>query len=75
MLRHERRWRIVFYKRGKMPHGRVVDIEIERFENARAIYSGGVLQDSHSRLRFETEDRRELMSAELLLLRLRLEVL
>ncbi len=45
-----------------MPDGRVVDIEVERFENARDIYSGGVLQDSHGRLRFETEYRREVLS-------------
>jgi len=51
-----------FYKREKMPDDRVVDIEIERFENARGIYSGGVLQDSHGRLRFETEDRHEVLS-------------
>jgi len=62
MLQHEKRWRIIFYKREKMPDGRVVDIEIERFENARGIYSGGVLQDSHGRLRFETEDRHEVLS-------------
>jgi hypothetical protein len=50
----ERTWRITLYKRELQPDGRVADVEIESFEDARARQPSGDIRDSNGRLSFLT---------------------
>jgi hypothetical protein len=58
----ERTWRITLYKRELQPDGRVADVEIETFDEARAKVSSGDIRDSHGRLVFVTAQGKEVLS-------------
>lgn len=58
----ERRWKIILYKRELQPDGRVADVEIESFEDARPKQSSGEIHDSHGRLSFLTAKGKEILT-------------
>lgn len=58
----ERKWRITLYKRELQADGRVADIEIESFDEARAKQPSGDIHDSHGRLSFLTGNGKEILT-------------
>lgn len=58
----ERRWKITLYKRELQADGRVADVEVESFEEARAKQSSGDIHDSHGRLSFLTANGKEILT-------------
>lgn len=58
----ERNWKITLYKRELQTDGRVVDIEIETFDQARAKLPSGDIRDSHGRLAFLTAHGKEVVT-------------
>jgi hypothetical protein len=58
----EKAWRITLFKRERLPDGRVCDIELETFEQARAKYSSSDLIDSRGRLTFLTSEGKEVQT-------------
>lgn len=57
-----RRWRIVFYKRQLQSDGRIADVEIAVFENARPLSPDGGLRDIHGRVVFRTDEGKEVVA-------------
>ena len=58
----ERRWKITLYKRELQSDGRVADVEIESFEEARPKQPSGDIHDSHGRLCFLTTSGKEVLT-------------
>jgi hypothetical protein len=58
----ERKWRITLHKRELQPDGRVADVEIESFDDARARQPSGDIRDSHGRLSFLTTQGKEILT-------------
>lgn len=58
----ERTWRIALYRNELQPDGRVVDVEIETFDQARPGLPSGDIRDSHGRLQFLTAQGKEVLT-------------
>jgi hypothetical protein len=58
----ERRWKITLYKRELQADGRVADVEVESFDDARAKQPSGDIHDSHGRLSFLTAAGKEVLT-------------
>jgi hypothetical protein len=58
----ERTWRITLYRRELQPDGRVVDVEIETFDQVRPALPSGDIRDSHGRLQFLTAQGKEVLT-------------
>jgi hypothetical protein len=57
-----RRWRIVFFKRQLQSDGRIADVEIDVFEDARPMSPDGGLRDIHGRVVFRTAEGKEVVA-------------
>jgi hypothetical protein len=58
----EKRWRVTLYKRTVQPDGRVVDVEIETFEDVKPRYPASEIVDGRGRLAFMTTNGKEVLS-------------
>lgn len=58
----ERTWRITLYKREVQPDGRVADVEMETFDQARAKGSSGDIREANGRLAFLTASGKEVVT-------------
>ena len=58
----ERTWRITLYKREVQPDGRVADVEMETFDQARAKGSSGDIREANRRLAFLTASGKEVVT-------------
>ena len=58
----ERTWRITLYKRELQPDGRVADVEMETFDQARAKGSSGDIREANGRLAFLTANGKEIVT-------------
>jgi glucose/arabinose dehydrogenase len=58
----ERTWRITLYKRELQPDGRVADVEMETFDQARAKGTSGDIREANGRLVFLTDQGKEVVS-------------
>jgi len=58
----EKRWRVTLYKRALQPDGRVADVEIETFDDARPRYPAGEIVDARGRLAFVAANGKEVLS-------------
>ena len=58
----ERTWRITLYKRELQPDGRVADVEMETFDQARAKGSSGDIREANGRLAFLTANGKEVVT-------------
>jgi hypothetical protein len=58
----ERTWRITLYKRELQPDGRVVDVEMETFDQARAKGTSGDIREANGRLAFLTANGKEVVT-------------
>ena len=58
----ERTWRITLYKRELQPDGRVADVEMETFDQARAKGTSGDIREANGRLAFLTAKGKEVVT-------------
>lgn len=58
----ERTWRITLYKRELQPDGRVADVEMETFDQARAKGTSGDIREANGRLAFLTATGKEVVT-------------
>ena len=58
----ERTWRITLYKRELQPDGRVADVEMETFDQARAKGTSGDIREANGRLGFLTANGKEVVT-------------
>jgi hypothetical protein len=58
----ERTWRITLYKRELQPDGRVADVEMETFDQARAKGTSADIREANGRLAFLTANGKEVVT-------------